>query len=291
MNIEGIRERRQHLVDLYGPWSSHNIQLVDDCYTISADDVSYETKMVRSMQWIRDISGRPLECLRVLDLACLEGMWAIELASHGATVVGIEGREANIAKARLARDVHGLDNLELIKDDVRNLSVERHGLFDVVLCMGILYHLDAPDIFEFVSAISSVCKRLAIIDTHVSLAPKEPRTYMGHTYWGRVYTEFSVRSTTQEKESAVWSSLDNIQSFWLTHASLNNLLARVGFSSVCQGLIPYLRSMQSDRVELVALKGERHRFRVAPQLNSHPSEYLPEEPDRRVDPSQADESL
>ena len=40
--------------------------------------------------------------VRVLDLASLEGMYALELARRGADVVAIEGREANVEKARFA---------------------------------------------------------------------------------------------------------------------------------------------------------------------------------------------
>ena len=46
-----------------------------------------------------------------------------------------------------------------MQDDVRNLSVEKHGEFDVVLCLGNLYHLGAPDVFSFAARLSEVCRR------------------------------------------------------------------------------------------------------------------------------------
>jgi hypothetical protein len=37
-------------------------------------------KLKRIVQMIKDISGTKIENLRILDLACLEGQYAIELA-------------------------------------------------------------------------------------------------------------------------------------------------------------------------------------------------------------------
>jgi 2-polyprenyl-3-methyl-5-hydroxy-6-metoxy-1,4-benzoquinol methylase len=55
-----------------------------------------------------------------------------------ATVVGIEGREANIMKAEFARKALGLSNLRFVQSDVRKLSISNIGAFDVVLCWGLL---------------------------------------------------------------------------------------------------------------------------------------------------------
>ena len=52
---------------------------------------------------IQDITQCNFKELRILDLACLEGQYAIEFAMQGAEVVGIEGREANIQKAIFAK--------------------------------------------------------------------------------------------------------------------------------------------------------------------------------------------
>lgn len=100
-----------------------------------------------------------LASLRVLGLACLEGLYAVEFARQGARAVGIEGRDVNLEKVRFVKKALGLDNLDLHHDDVRNLSLEKYGEFDVVLCLGILYHLDAPDVFHFVESIGRVTRR------------------------------------------------------------------------------------------------------------------------------------
>ncbi len=46
-----------------------------------------------------------------------------------AWVVAIEFREANIEKARYAKQQLGIEGLELCRDDVRNLSEERRAVW------------------------------------------------------------------------------------------------------------------------------------------------------------------
>ena len=84
-----------------------------------------------------------------LRFSLFRGHYAIEFAMQGATVVGIEGRESNVQKAIFAKDILNLENLTFYQDDVRNLSAEKYGQFDIVLCSGILYHLDSSDVFPF----------------------------------------------------------------------------------------------------------------------------------------------
>jgi 2-polyprenyl-3-methyl-5-hydroxy-6-metoxy-1,4-benzoquinol methylase len=142
-----------------------SIHLGGDLYTRQP---ALDGRLRRILQIACDLAGQPLNQLRVLDLACLEGHYGIELALHGAEVVGIELREANLAKARYVKDYLRLDRLTLYQDDVRNLSLEKYGQFDLVICSGILYHLDVPDMFHLVRRIFEVCTRLAIIDTLIA---------------------------------------------------------------------------------------------------------------------------
>jgi len=58
------------------------------------------------------------------------------------------------------------------------------GEFDLVLCSGILYHLDAPDVFTFLESVASVTRRYAFIDTHISMSPWEKVSFKGKTITG-----------------------------------------------------------------------------------------------------------
>jgi 2-polyprenyl-3-methyl-5-hydroxy-6-metoxy-1,4-benzoquinol methylase len=291
MNAEQIEKEKQEVIKRFGPWTAHCVHLRDNIYTF--DHPEMDPRLRRVLQISSDITGKPLEKLRVLDLACLEGHFGIEFALHGSTVVGLEGREANLEKARFVKRVLCLDNLELVLDDVRNLNEDRHGFFDVVLCLGILYHLDAPDVMNFVEKISTICKRVAIIDTHISPSDEASYSWNQKLYWGRYAKEHDTKATSAEKLASAWYSLDNTESFQFTRASLCNLLRHVGFTSVYECLNPYEYSnpnwplpaegdghvVMKDRITLVAIKGQNQTLLSSPVTEASPEIDRPEKPD------------
>jgi 2-polyprenyl-3-methyl-5-hydroxy-6-metoxy-1,4-benzoquinol methylase len=267
-DLARLKTEKQRIVDQYGPWTAHNIHLKDDVYTIDKRIVGDELKLKRFMQIIADTVRKPLSELRVLDLACLEGLYAIELARQGAEVVGIEGREANLAKAKFSKEALGLDRLSFYQDDVRNLSVEGYGTFDVVLCLGILYHLPSPDVFAFLERISEVCTNLTIIDTHISLGSWQQRTYKSQTYKGRSFLEHPPTTSREKRLKALWSSLDNTTSFWLTKPSLHNFLLRNGFTSTYECILPSQAKPRRNRTIFMALKGKQIELISSPEANA-----------------------
>lgn len=293
MNVEQLRIKRREIVEQFGDWTRHNIYLTDDIYTYNQNHPKFKEHLVwrgvrlqRIIQIISDITNQPLNNLRVLDLACLEGLYGIELARHGAEVIGIEGRKANVVKARFVKDVLSLNNITFMQDDVRNLNIEKYGLFDVVLCLGILYHLDAPDVFHFVERMSDVCKRVTIIDTHVGINANKSYAYQGQEYHGWSYKEHSSKSTEEERLKLLRSSLDNEKSFWLTRPSLFNLLSRAGFTSVYTCQNPVVLMQRKDRDTLVAVKGTQRKLFSIPIENSKPDDLWPEKRQRGIHPGQ-----
>jgi 2-polyprenyl-3-methyl-5-hydroxy-6-metoxy-1,4-benzoquinol methylase len=270
MNTEQLAAKKAEVVALHGEWTAHNIHLGGGLYTMGEIRRGDEILARRILQTAADITGRPLGDLRVLDLACLEGLYAIEFARHGAEAVGVEIREANLAKARFAGEALGLERLSLVQDDVRNLSAERYGAFDVVLCLGILYHLDAPDVFDFVHRMAAVTRRCLVVDTHVSTTNEVTKTFGGREYAGKYFVEHAPDATPEEKERMLWASIDNVKSFWLTRSSLDNLLAHAGFTSVYECHNPAVSSRAADRVTLVAVKGEPQEVISSPLLAREP---------------------
>ena len=273
-----INQLKAEVVERYGDWTAHNIHLGGDLYTMGKYVRGDEILARRVLQVASDLTSQPLNSLRVLDLACLEGLYAIEFARQGAEVVGVEIREANLEKARFVKETLGLERLTFAQDDVRNLSNEAYGDFDVVLCLGILYHLDSPDVFDFVHRMAEVCRRCLIIDTHISTTNQTSIEYAGRRYAGKYFIEHAPEATAEEKLKMVWASIDNNKSFWLTRASLDNLLADAGFTSVYEVHNPTVQKKFADRLTLVAIKGESQTVVSSPLLGeSAPSKWSEDE--------------
>jgi SAM-dependent methyltransferase len=213
------------------PSRRRRVHLPKDHPNFERQLVGHGQHLKRIVQIVADTAGKPIDEMRVLDLGCLEGLYAVEFALRGAEVVGIEGRETNLVKANFAKETLGLDRLSFALDDARKLSKEKYGEFDVALCLGLLYHLDAPDVFEFVERVAEVTRRVCIIDTHVSVKPDKSVSYKGHEYRGWAYREHEAQATNEQRAKALWSSLKDEFSFWLSRPSLYNLLLDSGFTS------------------------------------------------------------
>src|SRR5205807_5462223 len=82
-----------------------------------------------------------------IDLACSEGWFSQRLLDWGATsALGVDIRDVNVRRATLVRDHFGIDpaTLSFLRADVHALDAERLGTFDVVLVLGLVYHLEDP---------------------------------------------------------------------------------------------------------------------------------------------------
>lgn len=237
-------------------WTAQNVRLGEDEFAFGDPTVgTTEVVAARVIQVASDVLG-PLDELRVLDLACLEGLYGLEFAMHGAEVVATEGRESNAERVRYAATQLKPGSFEISVEDVRELGPETHGTFDLVLCMGILYHLDAEDVFRLAMAVASCTDRMAIFRTAVGLSGERRESFGGKEYRGFTYHE----------PNTGWSSIENHTSFWPTRASLLNLLAEAGFTSVFEVVGPPVLAFDGapDATFLVAMKGGAMETLVAP---------------------------
>ncbi|MFL6776298.1 MAG: TIGR04290 family methyltransferase [Sphingomicrobium sp.] len=86
-----------------------------------------------------DLSGRT-----VLDIGCNAGFYSIEMKRRGAQrVLGIDSDERYLAQARFATKTLGFDDIEFAQLDVYDVAALGEK-FDVVIFMGVLYHLRHP---------------------------------------------------------------------------------------------------------------------------------------------------
>ncbi|HYD47310.1 MAG TPA: TIGR04290 family methyltransferase [Terriglobales bacterium] len=85
-----------------------------------------------------DLTGKT-----VLDIGCNAGFYSMEMKRRGAArVVGIDSDERYLAQARLAAEVEGVD-LELRQMSVYEVAQLKE-CFDLVLFLGVIYHLRHP---------------------------------------------------------------------------------------------------------------------------------------------------
>lgn len=280
MADQEIERKKHQIIQHYDVWTAHNIRLSHNLFTM--DQTISSDKLKRIVQIVSDVAKKPFGKMRILDLACLEGGYAIEFAARGARVVAIEGRETNIQKAIFSKKILQLDGIDFIHDDVRNLSKCRYGTFDVVLCLGILYHLDAPDVFNFINKISDVCEGIAIFDTYFSLTAKENYHHNGHIYSGRRIWEHGTNDTELEKLNKLWSSIGNDSSVWLTKATLINLLLQLHFTSLYECHAPLELCKPLDRITLVAVKGVEAGLVTSIYSDAAVAQELPEKLRRRA---------
>ena len=130
----------QARIDALAPWF-HNMEL-DGIWT--APDHFLGDYPARKFRKFADAIPADLTGRSVLDIGCNAGFYSMEMKRRGAALVlGVDSDERYLAQARLAAEVRGMTGIEF-----RNLSVYDVGAlgcrFDVVIFMGVLYHLRHP---------------------------------------------------------------------------------------------------------------------------------------------------
>ncbi len=147
-------EQNQMLLD--GSWW-HSIDLGGGLVTPGVHSLAELQNLYRSMELPDDLSGKTL-----LDIGCWDGFYTFETERHGAQVTAVDcWRPGNFFAAREAlKSKAGFHELS-----VYDIAKEKVGASDIVLFMGVLYHLRHP-----LLALERVCEvtsDFAIIESHV----------------------------------------------------------------------------------------------------------------------------
>lgn len=92
----------------------------------------------------------------IFETGSLEGAQTFLLARHPGVprVLAIEGREANLRKARFIQDLLGVRNIEFAQANLEQSDLSDYGSFDAVFCCGLLYHLLRP--WEFLARLPAL---------------------------------------------------------------------------------------------------------------------------------------
>lgn len=113
--------------------------------------------------------GGSLAGKRVLDLGSNAGFWSLAAIESGCdSVLGIDGRQMHIDQANLVFEVKGVDKnrYRFITGDIFRIDLKSLGRFDIVLCLGLLYHVSKH--INLLEKISELNDDVLLIDTTLS---------------------------------------------------------------------------------------------------------------------------
>jgi tRNA (mo5U34)-methyltransferase len=146
------------------PWY-HVIELPGGVVTPGVDDPSDRLPLLELPE---DLTG-----MRVLDIGAWDGFFSFECERRGAASVVAadwfawrEAERGSKESFELARRTLG-SRVEDVELRVEELSPKRVGTFDLVLFVGVLYHLRDPMLA--LEAVASVTDGRLILETHVDL--------------------------------------------------------------------------------------------------------------------------
>jgi tRNA (mo5U34)-methyltransferase len=126
------RPAAQKLVDEQ-PWWYHQFEIFPGVMTPGVYDVSYA---ILNLELPDDMSG-----LSVLELGPSDGAFSLAMWKRGANVTAVDYTDAT--NFSLMKRVSGCD-AKWIKCNALNIDGADLGQFDIVLMMGLLYHLPDP---------------------------------------------------------------------------------------------------------------------------------------------------
>jgi len=164
----------RRLIAEHGRWF-HELELAPGVVTPGEDSNRLKLPILDDLGLPRDAKG-----MRCLDVGCSDGYFSFEMERRGGEVVAVDFVPAHYTGFDVARRILG-SGVEYRMDNVYNLSPETYGLFDVVLLLGVLYHLRKP--LAALDAVRSVMKEggtlfvaTLLIDEYVLLPSGEATT-------------------------------------------------------------------------------------------------------------------
>ena len=123
------------------------------------DDVE-ATRINRARMHMIEAVDLPLAGARVLDVGCGVGRFEDFYLSRGCEVVAVDGRSENIAELQRRHP-----SVRAIVADVETFDLRALGRFDIVHCLGLLYHLENP--LAALRNLHRVCDHVLLLETMV----------------------------------------------------------------------------------------------------------------------------
>lgn len=195
---------------------------------------TYSELQARLNPWRKEVLLRNLDAscagrypsLSVLDLGACEGSMALALWERGVRdITCVEIRDGNVAKARFVFKVKHAD-IAVIQQDVLSYLERDTRRYDIVLFMGLLYHLQDPFLTTRLAA--ARCRGVFALETVVAL-PRE-LAFDNDAHYSPTQAGFFIRQDRAEGNTA---GLRNVE-LWPDALAILCLLREAGFENFRQ---------------------------------------------------------
>ena len=127
----------RRLIAEHGRWW-HEIEVAPGIITPGDDSNRMKLPILDELGLPGDLKGA-----RALDIGCSDGFFSFELERRGADVLAIDFVPETYTGFAVAKRILG-SGVHYEMQNVYNLAPERYGPFDIVLFLGVLYHLRKP---------------------------------------------------------------------------------------------------------------------------------------------------
>lgn len=155
---EDARRRAEEAIAKQWKWH-HRIEVAPDVWTPGLQDTP---TVLAQIGMPEDLSG-----MRVLDIGARDGFFSFEAERRGASeVIALDNEPADHTGFAIAAELLG-SKAAYVTENVYSLDPERYGRFDLVLFLGVIYHLRHP--LLALDRIHDVCAPdgLMLVETHM----------------------------------------------------------------------------------------------------------------------------
>jgi 2-polyprenyl-3-methyl-5-hydroxy-6-metoxy-1,4-benzoquinol methylase len=215
-----------------GPWFYHVLQMANRHYRpsrLAYHRTSYgEDHRVKYIVYFLDLRD-----VRILELGPLEGHHSVLFEKLGVREnIAIEARADNLRKCSRIKEKYGLTKTRFIQNDLEKLysgseQPKFSGQFDLVMCLGLLYHM--PDPGKALEWCRSQSKSLFLGTHYVEVTdpwrsshfPDIKYIFSGRSYQAKLYKEGGLADPISGMSPA---------SIWLNEKDLIEILRSAGYS-------------------------------------------------------------
>jgi tRNA (mo5U34)-methyltransferase len=136
----------------------HSIELPDGTVIRGHQSIDQQRKRLRQFHIPEDLTGK-----RVLDIGAWDGWFSFEMERRGASVMALDS--ARNTRLLEAKELLG-SKIDYHVGDISRVTAKDVGTFDIVLFLGVLYHLKHP--LLALENVCGMCREMACVESFVT---------------------------------------------------------------------------------------------------------------------------